>query len=281
MVVFFLASVAHVARTNKHTKESRACLRKGFRHWKNDGRLQILVGNAHSQRRACTATFHTTLHHTMNISGRDMDDVLRDVSEFCRLRVDFAKQLGDAIAQARPLTGTTDPKTAALVAFTVSLLSQLQSVFRDFERQLNDNIADVRVTTGTTGSLSAPSIEHGTSSIDSSWGEIQSTIREFEELAHPETIVRITMGPLETLHLRMLQNETPGALDEPLEEATLDDCAICLERRHGLTVRLPCDHTFHCACALHWVHSMQTCPLCRRCVDSLRECEFPEISSMP
>jgi Ring finger domain len=203
----------------------------------------------------------------MNVSGRDSDDVLRDVSEFCRFRLDFATQLSAAIARARPLSGTTDSETAALAAFaTASALSSLrqhQIVFRGFERRLHDEIAKVRVTTG---SLSASSVE---------------TIRQFEELTRPETIVRIVMGPLEKLHLQMLQNETPGALDEPLEEAPLDGCAICLERRHGLIVRLPCDHTFHCACALHWVHAKKTCPLCRGRVDSLRECEFPEISSMP
>lgn len=71
------------------------------------------------------------------------------------------------------------------------------------------------------------------------------------------------------------------------------DCAICLgslvntrvnEKSAGPNVslgtfadeallRLPCEHIFHDACASQWVLQEDACPLCRRVVGNLRQCE--------
>eukprot|EP00523_Entomoneis_sp_CCMP467_P003148 CAMPEP_0168763220 /NCGR_PEP_ID=MMETSP0724-20121128/24246_1 /TAXON_ID=265536 /ORGANISM="Amphiprora sp., Strain CCMP467" /LENGTH=602 /DNA_ID=CAMNT_0008812407 /DNA_START=81 /DNA_END=1889 /DNA_ORIENTATION=+ len=54
--------------------------------------------------------------------------------------------------------------------------------------------------------------------------------------------------------------------EEQEDEALLLHCAICLEdvKMDKMTVRLPCQHTFHHDCILPWLTERQgTCPLCK------------------
>jgi Ring finger domain len=53
-------------------------------------------------------------------------------------------------------------------------------------------------------------------------------------------------------------------------------CSICLEVKPAVTIGLPCEHSFHCACAFRWVHTKHSCPLCRCHVPSLADCKFSE-----
>ena len=43
----------------------------------------------------------------------------------------------------------------------------------------------------------------------------------------------------------------------------LDTCAICFEKMYKNLYIFDCGHTFHMICALTWVNTKQTCPLCR------------------
>ncbi|MAD23024.1 MAG: hypothetical protein CMO44_02485 [Verrucomicrobiales bacterium] len=40
-------------------------------------------------------------------------------------------------------------------------------------------------------------------------------------------------------------------------------CVICLEPMYKNLYIFECNHTFHMMCALKWINTNQTCPLCR------------------
>jgi Ring finger domain len=58
-------------------------------------------------------------------------------------------------------------------------------------------------------------------------------------------------------------------------------CSVCFEPEDAKAtiILLPCGHWFHCACAVRWVHTQHTCPVCRARVSSLADCEFHETGS--
>lgn len=66
------------------------------------------------------------------------------------------------------------------------------------------------------------------------------------------------------------EEPTPASEEaiEALEILTLDapeECAICSTTLHvdESGTRLPCYHTYHYNCIVHWLHQKNTCPQCR------------------
>lgn len=57
----------------------------------------------------------------------------------------------------------------------------------------------------------------------------------------------------------------------PTFEATNRDdvCAVCLDSfKENVVTQLPCNHTFHKDCIIPWLEAHNTCPTCRKTVDS-------------
>jgi Ring finger domain len=72
---------------------------------------------------------------------------------------------------------------------------------------------------------------------------------------------------------------TVAAATAPRDSVPL--CSFCFEPEDAKAtiIQLPCGHWFHCACAVRWVHTQHTCPVCRAHVSSLEDCEFHETGS--
>ncbi|KAG0016189.1 hypothetical protein BGZ80_009378 [Entomortierella chlamydospora] len=62
------------------------------------------------------------------------------------------------------------------------------------------------------------------------------------------------------------QQTTPATVNAPIDEATNETCAVCLDEfSDGEEIRmLPCHHEFHCECIDPWLtRKSSTCPLCK------------------
>jgi Ring finger domain len=189
--------------------------------------------------------FRIALHRTMAITKRDLDDLLRKVPELCRDRLEL-----ESSRQNLEEMDSRLPNMTAGLCEMAEVMDVDPAVVASTERQA--------------------------ASVASSLHRVQSLLWRFEQMTD-ETLANLRQAQV----LYTAQNEIPAALDESLGEPAADVCAFCLEGCHGHNIRLPCAHTFHSACALHWVHTKKTCPLCRVRVNRLVDCEFPETRSMP
>ncbi|KAF9169396.1 hypothetical protein BGX21_010468 [Mortierella sp. AD011] len=69
-----------------------------------------------------------------------------------------------------------------------------------------------------------------------------------------------------TLDANTTQQTTPATVNAPIDEATNETCAVCLDEfSDGEEIRiLPCHHEFHCECIDPWLtRKSSTCPLCK------------------
>jgi Ring finger domain len=187
------------------------------------------------------------LHRAMDIYQRALHGSLRNISELCRNRLKWESQCQQLEELESHLRNTTAllPELAEVVYVDPALVA---------------------------------SAERQGASIASSLRRIRSHLSDLEQMTN---MAIAELRQLQNPHFDTVRNEIPMALDESLGEPTSAVCAFCLEGCCGYIIRLPCTHTFHSACALRWVHTKKTCPVCRIQVNSLTRCEFLETSSEP
>lgn len=96
-------------------------------------------------------------------------------------------------------------------------------------------------------------------------------IREFNPvLMSRETFIAITTRY--NLHLAFKHQGLSSAGYLKVKDAVIlydEECPICRDTLQESVVRLPCDHYFHKSCIKNWFDEHNTCPICRKNLESL------------
>mmetsp|Transcript_4760 Transcript_4760/g.8894 ORF Transcript_4760/g.8894 Transcript_4760/m.8894 type:complete len:145 (-) Transcript_4760:2545-2979(-) len=101
------------------------------------------------------------------------------------------------------------------------------------------------------------------SEVNERLASLQSNLGQFTERL--TGIVQSLQDLIRQIHS---ENREPASEEEiqalPEIQKTGESCAICAEPQNGIVKLLPCSHTYHENCIVHWLKIQRTCPQCRR-----------------
>ena len=184
------------------------------------------------------------------IANLSYDDFLDNVTELNEISSHFldsnGKQLVFAVKKGTDTTplwkGTArvacckvDANTKEIESYRLLTLKQFLAIYKSLQTQ-----------TAALHEDSSPDSSEATSPTDPDLVKVGSVKKP-----HPLTVAKFSASTF---------------LDEALEEASLDECIVCLERKPD--VILPCAHSYCLPCIEQWNVNHKTCPVCRETVDS-------------